>query len=79
MDRTIAGDIENIPVAEALVGHKWTSMGSDFNKEKFRNRAKDVDYNFAPELEPDMVDSMNNLKNAEQALDHKYDINIAKK
>ena len=57
MDRTTAGDLEDIPVAEAIVGHKWTSMGTDFNKEKFKNRAKDVDYNFAPQLDGDMIDS----------------------
>jgi len=78
MDRMTAGDLENIPVAEAIVGHKWTSMGTDFNKEKFKNRAKDVDYNFAPALEGDMIDSANNLKNAEESLGHVYDMGIAK-
>jgi len=65
MDRTTAGDLENIPVAEAIAGHKWTSMGTDFNKEKFKNRAKDVDYNFAPALEGDMIDAQANLKATE--------------
>lgn len=54
-------------------------MGSDFNKAKFRNKAKDVDYDYDPKLDPEMTDSLNNLKNAETVLDHKYDINIAKK
>ena len=77
IDRDIAGALANIPVAEGLVGQKWTSMGTDFNKAKFRNRAKDADYDFQPKLEPDMTDSINNLKNAETALNHKYDMNIA--
>merc|ERR1719263_1333562 len=57
MDRNIAGGFEDLTVAEKLVGHRWTSMGTDFNKEKFKIRAKDVDYNFAPALEDDMVDA----------------------
>jgi len=78
MDRTTAGDLENIPVAEAIVGHQWNSMGTDFNKEKFKNRAKDVDYDFAPKLEGDMIDAQANLKNAEESLGHVYDMGIAK-
>ena len=61
-----------MPIAEKLVGHRWTSMGTDFNKEKFKIRAKDVDYNFAPPLEDDMIDSANNLKASEIARDHIY-------
>ena len=70
MDRNIADNFEDLSVAEGLVGHKWTSMGSDFNKEKFRNRAKDAPYNFAPKLEDDMVDAASNLKWAENDRDH---------
>ena len=76
MDRTTAGDLENIPVAEGIVGHKWTSMGTDFNKEKFKNRAKDVDYNFAPALDEDMVDSANDLKVAEAQLGRTYSMGL---
>ena len=60
MDTEIAGALENLPVAEGIVGHKWTSMGTDFNKFKFHNKAKDVDYNFAPKLEDDIVDALAN-------------------
>jgi len=55
MDRTTAGDLANIPVAEGIVGQRWTSMGTEENKEKFHNKAKDVDYNFAPELDHNIV------------------------
>ena len=72
MDRDISGGFEDLTVAEKLVGHRWTSMGTDFNKEKFKNRAKDVDYNFAPKLDDDMIDSQNNLKASEIARDHVY-------
>ena len=57
MDRDIAGGFEDLTVAEKLVGHRWTSMGTDFNKEKFKIRAKDANYNFAPPLEDDMIDA----------------------
>jgi len=57
MDRTTAGDLANIPVAEKIIGQRWTSMGTEENKEKFHNKAKDVDYNFAPELDHQIVDS----------------------
>jgi len=57
MDRTTAGDLANINAAEKIVGQKWTSMGTEENKEKFHNKAKDVDYNFAPDLEHNIVDS----------------------
>jgi hypothetical protein len=49
-------------------------MGTDFNKEKFHNRAKDVDYNFAPALEGDMIDSASNLKTAEAQLGRQYSL-----
>jgi len=65
MDRTTAGDLANINAAEKIVGQKWTSMGTEENKEKFHNKAKDVDYNFAPDLEHNIVDSQSNLANAE--------------
>ena len=42
MDRDISGGLDNLDVAEGLVGHKWTSMGTEANKEKFKNKAKDV-------------------------------------
>ena len=65
VDVDVAGLLENVGVAEQIVGHKWTSMGTEFNKFKFHNKAKDVDYNFAPKLEDDMIDSQNSLKIAQ--------------
>jgi len=47
-----------------LVGHAW-SFKTPESWEKWRNRAKDVDYNFAPDLEDDMVDSSNSAGIAE--------------
>ncbi len=31
MDREILSSIENVPVAEGLVGHQWSSMGTEEN------------------------------------------------
>jgi len=41
-------------------------MGTPENKAKFSNPAKKVDYNFAPELDGNMVDSASSLKIAEK-------------
>ena len=72
MDRTTAGDLENIPVAEGIVGHQWTSMGTDFNKLKFHNGAKDADYNFDPALDEDIIVSKANQAKAELTRNKKY-------
>jgi len=72
MDRMTAGDLANIPVAEKIVGQRWTSMGTEENKEKFHNKAKDVDYNFDPPLDHNIVVSQSNLANAEQSIGHSY-------
>ena len=72
MDRDIAGGLANIPVAEGIVGHKWTSMGTDENKEKFHNKAKDVDYNFAPELDSNVRDSIGHMHATETRMKKKF-------
>ena len=64
MDKEIIGSIDDEKVASALVGHAW-SFKTPESWEKWRNRAKDVDYNFAPELSEDMVDSANSAAIAE--------------
>lgn len=72
MDREILNSIENIPVAEKLIGHLWTSMGTEANKEKYHNKAKDALYDFDPKLSTDMIISEANLKDAEIKLNHEY-------
>jgi len=56
MDRDVINTLADEKVASALTGHAW-SFKTPESWEKWRNRAKDVDYNFAPELSDDMVDS----------------------
>ena len=58
MDKDILGTEADEKVASALVGHAW-SFKTPESWEKWRNRAKDVDYNFDPSLSEDMVTSQN--------------------
>ncbi len=48
-------------------GKQWI-MGTKESKAKYHNKAKDVDYNFAPELDDDVKISQKNLANAEKSL-----------
>ena len=63
MDHDIKNTLEDERVASALVGHAW-SFKTPESWEKYRIRAKDVDYNFDPELDEDMRTSLNNAANA---------------
>ena len=65
MDKDILSTQANEKVASALVGHAW-SFKTPESAEKYRNRAKDIDYNFDPALDSNMVDSLNSLKIAGQ-------------
>ena len=47
MDRTIQDGLVNIGVAEKIVNHHWPGI----DKDKWKNPAKKVDYNFAPALD----------------------------
>ena len=51
-------------VASALVGHGWAFKTPE-SWAKYRNRAIDTNYNFAPKLDADMVTSANSQKIAE--------------
>ena len=72
MDRDIKGSLENMPVAEKIVGHQWTSMGTEEHKKKMENPAKKVDYNFAPKLDADMRSTKKHLSDTETRLGHKW-------
>ena len=67
MDKDIIGTQENEKVASALVGHAW-SFKTPESFEKYRNRAKDVDYNFDPALDEDMIDNQASMGWAEMDL-----------
>ena len=72
MDRDVAASLSNMPVAEKIVGHKWTNFGTEESKEKWENPAKKTMYNFAPDLEGNIVDAQKNLKDTEEKLGKKY-------
>ena len=64
MDKEILASEADEKVASALVGHAWAFKTPE-SWEKWRNRAKDVDYNFDPSLDSNMNDSLSNMRNAE--------------
>ena len=47
MDRDIQGGLQNLIAAEKIVKHHWAGI----DKDKYKNPAKKVDYNFAPALD----------------------------
>ena len=73
MDTDIRHSFENLKVAEGIVGHRWTSMGTKENKDKYVNPALKVKYNFNPELDSKIKDSIANLKNTEARMGRKYE------
>ena len=50
-----------------MVGHKW-EFKTPASAEKYKNPAKNVDYNFAPKLDSNVVDTIANQKAAETRL-----------
>ena len=70
MDRDISGGLANLAEAEKIRGHHWAGI----NKDEYSNPAKKVDYNFAPALDAQIVDSQNNLKNTESKMNHQYQL-----
>merc|ERR1712070_732587 len=70
MDRDVQGSLENLKVAEGVVGHHWAGI----DKDKYANPAKKVDYNFAPKLDGDIIDSQAHLAATEKRLDHTYEL-----
>ena len=64
VDHDVLATESNEKLASAMVGHAW-SFHTPESFEKNRSRAKDVDYNFDPALNGDMVDSLNSMAIAE--------------
>jgi hypothetical protein len=73
MDHDVLATESNEKVASALVGHAW-SFKTPESFEKYRIRAKDVDYNFDPKLDEDMVTAQNSEKIAENQYGEKIDL-----
>ena len=66
-DTDIKNSLENEAVASKQVGHIW-KFKTDESFEKYRNKAKDTDYNFYPDLDEDMKSSLANQRFAEGKL-----------
>ena len=64
VDHDVLATESNEKLASAMVGHAW-SFHTPESFEKNRSRAKDVDYNFDPKLDGNMIDSQNSLRIAE--------------
>jgi hypothetical protein len=67
VDSDILDTTHSILNAE-LTHHRKLIMGTKESKQRYKNMAKQVDYNFKPELSDDIKDSQSNLKNAEKSL-----------
>jgi hypothetical protein len=74
-DPDIETTANSIAIGEAQYNHKII-MGTEESKAQWHNPAKDVDYNFAPDLDHDIVTSQKNLANTEQILGTSMDVQI---
>lgn len=76
MDVDIKGSLANLPVAEKIVGQQWNSFGTAESAAKYANPAKATMYNFAPDLDGNVKDSLKNLSDSETNLKHKYSLSL---
>ena len=72
-DRDVIDTEKSILNAEMTHTHKLI-FGTKESRAKYHNKAKDVDYNFAPELDEDIKTSNKNLAGAEKSTGHKWEI-----
>ena len=66
-DTDIIASLAHEKLASKMVGFNW-EFKTDDSFEKYRNKAKDTDYNFYPDLDDDMRTSLTNQHNAEAAI-----------
>ena len=69
----MVGTMENEALASKMVNHHW-DFGTEESKAKWHNPAKDTDYNFAPDLDGDMIATAKHLSDTEKRLKHKWEI-----
>jgi len=72
-DTDINDNFSDLKAAEGIVGHEF-QIGTAASKAKWKNPAKDVDYNFAPKLDGEVVSTLKNLDDSQTALGHKWTI-----
>jgi hypothetical protein len=73
MDRDISGAFENLEAAEKIVGAKLEFPENGTGK-LYKNPARAIMYNFAPELDGDIKDAVKNLSDTEKKLEHTYSL-----
>lgn len=67
VDVDIKDSILNERASSKLVGHEWKFKTPE-SFEKYRNKAKDIKYNYHPSLDADMKDTISHLTSAEGTL-----------
>jgi hypothetical protein len=70
-DHDIIDNFASLKLAEGMKSHEF-QIGTAASKEKWHNPAKDVDYNFNPALDGDVVSTMKNLEDSQKNLGHKW-------
>ena len=73
VDPDVVANHRSLEIAEGQWNHKL-SLGTEESKDKYHNPAKDVDYNFKPDLDGDVITTQKNLKNSEVRLGHTYQL-----
>jgi hypothetical protein len=71
VDTDIIDNHASLDLAESMKSHKL-EMGTEASKAKWHNPAKDVDYNFAPKLDGDIITTNKNLADTETNLGHHW-------
>jgi hypothetical protein len=66
-----AATMRSIEIGEAAHGHKLV-MKTPESEAKWHNVAKDTDYNFAPDLDEDMVHTAKHLSDTQTRLGHQW-------
>lgn len=63
VDKDIVDNFADLDLVEGALSHKL-GLGTAASKAKWKNPAKDVDYNFAPKLDADVVSTQKHLLDA---------------
>ena len=71
VDSEILDNHASLSLSEGALSHTL-NLGTKESAAKWKNPAKDVDYNFAPKLDADMVSTAKHLADAQTSLGHKW-------
>merc|ERR1712032_508390 len=71
VDTDIIDNHASLELAEGMKSHRL-ALGTEASKAKWHNPAKDVDYNFAPKLDGDIITTNKNLADTEKNLGHHW-------